>query len=200
MVRLRNTRRTSSQDYGSGNRQMDIAETKTQSEPPQTFLDFQLVGKMLQLARFTNQLKQNSSIKPPELELEASLLNFAKVFKNHVLTDNRILMMCSTLYQEQNGEVEGQADNLSDVDQESSSSLQMLAQLLNQNSMQDCLSIFVDKIVQNLMSSANSPQAEERRIVDEALDVFNHYLCNTVSCRQIAALPVTKQLAEAHIN
>jgi len=139
-------------------------------------------------------------MRAPELELEASLLQFAKVFKNHVLTDNRILMMCSTLYQEQNGEVEGQPDNLSDVDQDSSTSQQMLAQLCGQNSIQDCLSIFVDKIVYNLMSLANSPKTEERTIVDEALEVFNHFLCNHVSCRQIATLPVTKQLAEAHIN
>ena len=139
-------------------------------------------------------------MRSPELELEASLLNFAKVFKNHVLTDNRILMLCSTLYQEQNGEVEGQADNLSDVDTESSTSLQMLAQLCGQQSMPSCLEIFLEKIVQNLMSSANSPKLEEKRLVDQALDVFSQYLCNHVSCRQISALPVTKQLAEAHIN
>ena len=66
--------------------------------------------------------------------------------------------------------------------------------------MPECLEIFVEKIVQNLMSSANSPKVEERRIVDLALDVFNHYLCNHVSCRQIAALPITRSLAEAHIN
>lgn len=76
----------------------------------------------------------------------------------------------------------------------------MLAQLCGQPSMPACLEIFVDKIVQNLMSSANSPKLEEKRIVDDALDVFNHYLCNHVSCRQISALPMTKQLAEAHIN
>ena len=68
-------------------------------------------------------------MRPPEAELESSLLAFAKVFKNHVLTDSRIIMLCSTLYQEQNGEVEGQYDNLSDVDTESNTSLSMLAQL-----------------------------------------------------------------------
>ena len=60
-------------------------------------------------------------MKSPELELEAALLNFAKVFKNYVLTDSRIIMLCSMLYQEQNGEVEGQADNLSDVEESSTS-------------------------------------------------------------------------------
>ena len=56
-------------------------------------------------------------------------------------------MLCSTLYQEQNGEVEGGYDNLSDVDQESSTSLSMLATLCGQSSIGDCLEIFVDKIV-----------------------------------------------------
>ena len=117
-----------------------------------------------------------------------------------MLTDNRILMLCSTLYQERNGEVEGEADNLSDVDPESSTSLSMLAQLCGQQSMSACLEIFIDKIVHNLMSSTDSAGIEERRIVDDALDTFNNYLCNHVSCRQIASLPVTKQLAEMHIN
>ena len=50
------------------------------------------------------------------------------------------------------------------------------------------------------MSSADSPKAQERRIVDLALEVFNNYLSNFASCQQIATLPVTKQLAEVHIN
>ena len=66
-------------------------------------------------------------MKPPEIELEASLLAFAKMFRNNVLTDSRILMLCSTLYQEQNGEVEGGYDSINDVDTESATSLQMLA-------------------------------------------------------------------------
>lgn len=134
-------RRASSQDYNVSMGGMAesykaavLRETELQqpgaatAEQPR-YLDFQIVGKLLYLGAMTNQLRQNQSMKPPELELEASLLSFAKVFKNHVLTDSRILMLCSTLYQEQHGEVEGQADNLSDVDSESSTSLQMLAQL-----------------------------------------------------------------------
>ena len=30
------------------------------------------------------------------------MLNFAKVFKTYILTDSRILMLCSNLYLEQN--------------------------------------------------------------------------------------------------
>ena len=42
----------------------------------------------------------------------------------------------------------------------------MLAQLCGQQSMPNCLEIFLEKIVQNLMSSANSPKLEEKRLVD----------------------------------
>lgn len=145
-------------------------------------------------------MKKSPGVKPPEIELESSLLAFAKVFKNHVLTDSRVILLCSHLYQEQNGEVEGAYDNGSDVDTESSTSLQMLAQLCGQASMPVCLEIFIDKIVQNLMSSANSDKSEEKRIVDQSLDVFNTFLVNHVSCKQLAALPIVKQLATAHIN
>lgn len=61
--------------------------------------------------------------------------------------------------------------------------------------MSSCLEIFVEKIVSNLMSSADSPKLEEQRVVDLALDVFTHFLSNQVSCRQISALPMAKQLA-----
>ena len=105
--------------------------TPVESET-QRYLDFQLVGKMINLCRLTNQMRKNPSLKPPEIELEESLLAFAKMFRNHVLTDSRILMLCSTLYQEQNGEVEGAYDNVGDVDTESATSLQMLAQLCGQ--------------------------------------------------------------------
>ena len=50
------------------------------------------------------------------------------------------------------------------------------------------------------MSSANSTKIEAKRLVDLTLDVFNTFLLNHVACRQISALPITKQLASAHIN
>lgn len=33
------------------------------------------------------------------------------------------------------------------------------------------------------MSSADSPKADEKRIVDEALEVFTNYLATNFSCR-----------------
>ena len=43
-------------------------------------------------------MRQHNKI--PELLLEKNLLNFAKVFKTYVLTDSRILSLCSNLYAE----------------------------------------------------------------------------------------------------
>lgn len=59
----------------------------------------------------------------------------------------------------------------------------MLAVLCGQKTMPDLLEIFVDKIVQNLMSSSGSPKLEERRLVDLTLEVFNTFLTNHVSCK-----------------
>ena len=144
-------------------------------------LDFQIVAKVIHLARITNQIKQNQNMRSPELDLESSLLNFAKIFKTHVM-ESRVLILCNTIYVEQMGEVEGQSDSF-DTDFESPHAMQVLAQLCGQTSIQECLQIFTDKIVQNLMSLADSPKLKERRIVDEALDVFNNYLSNHLSCR-----------------
>lgn len=59
-------------------------------------LDFQLVTKVLQLSHLTNQVKLNSNMRSPDLDLEASLLSFAKVFKINVM-ENRILMLCTQI-------------------------------------------------------------------------------------------------------
>lgn len=105
------------------------AATAVTEQP--NYTDFKLIGQVIYLSSLTNQMKKNAGVKSPEIELESSLLAFAKIFKNHVLTDSRILLLCSHLYQERNGEVEGGYDNVSDVDVESGTSLEMLAQLCN---------------------------------------------------------------------
>ena len=50
------------------------------------------------------------------------------------------------------------------------------------------------------MTSAVSDKEEDKRIVDLSLEVFGAYLNNSVSSRQLASLPVVKQLATAHIT
>ena len=66
--------------------------------------------------------------------------------------------------------------------------------------MKDILDIFAEKLIQNLMSSAESTQDEHRRIVDQTLDVMAQYLMNSASCRKLAELEVIKQLATSHIS
>ena len=110
-------------------------------------------------------------------------------------------MLCNNIYVEQNGEPEDKGNDIhSDLDHETSTALQMLAQMCGQADMPSCLSLFIEKIVHNLMSSHSSPRPEEKRLIEKTLDVFNAYLANHISSRQIANLPITKQLAEAHIN
>lgn len=103
MTKLSRNRRTASQDYGQnigmdGSNHNSQAASQASNTEQSKFLDFYVVGKIFYLGHLTNQLRQSQGMKPPELELEASLLNFARVFKNHVLTDSRVIMLCSTLY------------------------------------------------------------------------------------------------------
>lgn len=54
--------------------------------------------------------------------------------------------------------------------------------------MQEVLEIFAQKLVQNLMTSANSTSEEHIRLVDLSLEVLSQFLNNTVSCRQLSEL------------
>lgn len=66
--------------------------------------------------------------------------------------------------------------------------------------MQEVLEIFAQKLVQNLMTSANSTSEEHIRLVDLSLEVLSQFLNNTVSCRQLSELQVIKTLATSHIS
>ena len=66
--------------------------------------------------------------------------------------------------------------------------------------MEEILDTFAQKIISNLMTSAAFEKEEDKRIVDLSLEVFSTYLNNSVSSRQLAALPVVKQLATTHIT
>ena len=77
-----------------------------ESDKPK-FLDFQLMRHILQLIKITNQMKQMDNMRRPEFELEQTLLGFACLFKNHVLTDSKIISIASNIVDRENGEDEG---------------------------------------------------------------------------------------------
>lgn len=153
---------------------------------------------MLYICKITNQIKQTQSARQVETELESSLLSFAAGYKNHVLTDSRLILLGSNLSNEP--EADDALDTLDGVYNESKTAYHMLAQLSGQNNMEEILDIFAQKIISNLMTAAVADTEEAKRIVDLSLEVFSSYLNNSVSSRQLAALPVVKQLASAHIR
>ena len=55
---------------------------------------------MLYLTKLTNQIKQMENARKVETELELSLLSFAVGYKNHVLTDSRLISLGSNLSNE----------------------------------------------------------------------------------------------------
>lgn len=50
------------------------------------------------------------------------------------------------------------------------------------------------------MSSVDKITDEHLRIVDLTLEIFSQYLMNTTACRQLAQIPVVKQIASAHVT
>lgn len=66
--------------------------------------------------------------------------------------------------------------------------------------MEDLLLVFVDKLIQNLMTLSSSQKHEDQRLMKMTLECFQAYLINQISCRHISKIPVVKQLATAHVT
>ena len=49
--------------------------------------------------------------------------------------------------------------------------------------MTDVMEIFAQKLIINLLASANSLNGEHMKVVDYSLDTLAQYLNNTVACR-----------------
>ena len=82
---------------------------------------------MLYICKLTNHIKQTQNARQVESELESSLLSFAVGYKNHVLTDSRLILLGSNLSNEP--ECDDGLDTLDGVYNESKTAYHMLAQL-----------------------------------------------------------------------
>ena len=67
----------------SGIQTIDPAKTE--------FVDFQVISKIIQVIKITNQIKQTQNMRKPEGDLEHVLLSFASSYKGHVLTDSKLI-------------------------------------------------------------------------------------------------------------
>lgn len=116
-----------------------------------------------------------------------------------MLVDSRIIMLGAHLAKPEDVD-DSPIDTLDGIYNETSNGYQALANLAGFTQMEDILSLFADKLVGNLMASAESQTPEHMRIVDLSLEILSSYLDNTTACRLLASLPVVKQLATAHIT
>ena len=66
--------------------------------------------------------------------------------------------------------------------------------------MQDILVLFADKMVQNLMSLADSNKENEKYLVKVTLTTFHTFLLHQISCRHMSKVPLVKQLATSHLS
>lgn len=74
--------------------------SKAQEKPPQ-FIDLQIVHKMCYLCSMTNQILTHTH--DINEDLEQALLTFVLSFKNHILTDSRLILLGSHLAEDANG-------------------------------------------------------------------------------------------------
>jgi len=72
----------------------EMTEKPTKVEMP-PFADFQLINRICYLCKITNQLRQSGN--PVTSEFELALLHFTLSFKNHVLTDSRMIMLGTSI-------------------------------------------------------------------------------------------------------
>jgi hypothetical protein len=119
-------------------------------------------------------------------------------FKAHILTEPRMVMLGQSMICEP--DANDVLDSLDGVYNESAQAMDKVAQLCGYQNIQTVLDIFAQKIVQNLISSAGSTEAEHMRIVDLTLSVLSNFLSNSHSCKKLANVPVIRQLAESHIS
>ena len=135
-----------------------------------------------------------------ESELECALLNFAITYKNKVLTVDEMFFLGESLMKESDEEsCKALKDFFSNEDTEFKHQYHMVAQLSGQQTMNEVLEILSHKIFANLLTSTSGDKSENKQLIDLSLQVFNMYLANKLSCRQLVSLPVVKELATSHI-
>ena len=71
----------------------ESAASQQRPEKKPEFKDFQIISKVIHLTKISNQMKQMENMRKPESELEQCLLNFCVLYKNHVLTDSKMIQI-----------------------------------------------------------------------------------------------------------
>lgn len=92
------------------------------------------------MCKVTNQLHQSGQRANILTELELALLAFSLSFKNHVLTDSRLILLGSALSEDQDDGVS--IEGIDSIYNESKSAYAALASLAGEQSMQDILQVF----------------------------------------------------------
>ncbi len=91
----------------------EMGEKQIEDQTPQ-FVDFKIVQRICYLCSLTNQIKaQNIEV---STDLESALLAFTLVFKNHVLTDSRMILLGSHFADDANGSDDGPQSVLDSID------------------------------------------------------------------------------------
>ena len=91
--------------YGLPSASVKLSDVKSMGEMNETqkpiFVDLQIVQRVVYLCDITNQVL--GRLQRMNTDLEYALLGFVLGFKNHILTDQRMILLASCLAQEANG-------------------------------------------------------------------------------------------------
>lgn len=153
-----------------------------------------MLSRFVYLIKLTNQLKQHDNTREIDVDLELSIVQFISSFKSSVFGDPRVILLAAAAKEESIGkrnnddslnEDQEKAISYADkLDNDSRSSHDSLAQMMDNEDMGTILNLFAEKILLNLVYS-NQSEENCSRIINVTLDVFNFYTGSLTSCRLI---------------
>ena len=134
-----------------------------------------------------------------EIDLDMGLMQFICTFKNAVLGDPRLILLGATIKEEasqKEDETNIALNHYSRLDNETRSSYDSIAQMMENQDMKEIMGIFAEKILMNLAYRT----MDEERVIDITLDVFSIYCGTSSSCRMLGNTEIMRKLISNGLN
>ena len=126
-------------------------------------------------------------------DLEIALLNFMLIFKVQIFGDPRMILYAAVKNPNKKDD-----DDTYDSNNDTQQAFETLAQLMNFDSIGSIMSIFAEKLLENLVYSDGSTD-DGRRVIEVTLASFDNMISTMSSCRHLVKLDIIKQLISNHM-
>ena len=131
--------------------------------------DLTMLSRFIYLIKLTNQLKQHDNQRAIDVDLELGLIQFISMFKSSVFSDPRVILLAATAREESIGKRKNSNDSGNDdqeknmsyadkIDNETRTSHDSLAQMMDNEDMNTILNFFAEKMLLNLVYSSHSEE------------------------------------------